>query len=181
MENFLAMSGSREISKAALQEMVCAAVSLSADDSTLPARRRQHPSTPARPCRGLAGGELLEMKREDSLQPAPDPSQEENSPPAREDRLASKDTNQVTPRRGKLPSWGGAVRGFTSGQLAIGFIAGLLLLGIITAQGEETNKNQHAKLKISGFGLLGNRELKKTIRLMSGNKSPPEFYESNFV
>ena len=60
------------------------------------------------------------------------------------------------------------------------FVAGLLLLGL-SAHGEETNKVQYAKLRISGFGLLGNRDLKKTIRLMSGKKVPPEFYEANFV
>ena len=49
------------------------------------------------------------------------------------------------------------------------------------AHSEETNKVQHAKLKISGFGLLGNRELKRTIRLMSGQKKPPEFYDANLV
>src|SRR5437870_1446536 len=61
------------------------------------------------------------------------------------------------------------------------FIAGLFLLGLNAAHSGETNKVQHAKLKISGFGPLGNRELKKTIRLMSGKKIPPEFYEANFV
>src|SRR6266516_531690 len=61
------------------------------------------------------------------------------------------------------------------------FIAGLLLLGLNAAHSEETNKVQHAKLKISGFGLMGNRDLKKTIRLMSGKKTPPEFYDANFV
>src|SRR6185503_9818424 len=61
------------------------------------------------------------------------------------------------------------------------FIAGLLVLSLNAAHSEETNKVQHAKLKISGFGLLGNRDLKKTIRLMSGKKTPPEFYDANFV
>src|SRR2546426_6767253 len=61
------------------------------------------------------------------------------------------------------------------------FIAGLLLLGLNAAHSEETNKVQHAKLKISGFGLMGNRDLKKTIRLMSGKKTSPEFYDANFV
>src|SRR5213083_119854 len=61
------------------------------------------------------------------------------------------------------------------------FIAGLLLFGLHAAHSEETNKVQHAKLKISGFGLMGNRDLKKTIRLMSGKKTPPEFYDANFV
>jgi outer membrane protein assembly complex protein YaeT len=73
------------------------------------------------------------------------------------------------------------VRRAVPGQLASFFIAVLLLLGLNAAQSEETNKVQHAGLKISGFGLLGNRELKKTIRLMSGKKTAPEFYDANFV
>ena len=61
------------------------------------------------------------------------------------------------------------------------FIAGLLSLAFTVARGEETNKVQAARLKISGFGLLGNRELTRTIRLMSGKKAPPAFYDANFV
>src|SRR3989442_7491845 len=68
-----------------------------------------------------------------------------------------------------------------SRRLARFFIGGCLLLGLNAAHSEETNKVQHAKLKISGFGLMGNRDLKKTIRLMSGKKTPPEFYDANFV
>src|SRR6266404_5478132 len=59
--------------------------------------------------------------------------------------------------------------------------AGLLFLGLNSAHSAETNRIQRAKLKVSGFGLLGNRELRKTIRLMSGKKTPPEFYDANFV
>src|SRR5262249_40039724 len=62
--------------------------------------------------------------------------------------------------------------------LATVLIAGLMLLGFDVARGAETNKVQHATLKISGCGMLGNRELKKTIRLMSGRKTPPEFYDA---
>ena len=68
-----------------------------------------------------------------------------------------------------------------SAVLARFLIASLLLLGLTAARSAETNKVTHASLKISGFGPLGNRELKKTIRLMSGKKTPPEFYEANFV
>ena len=93
-----------------------------------------------------------------SLQPTSDPYQ---------------DGNHVTACHAKRPSGGGVGGGFFAGRLAIGFIAGLLLLGLNAARGEETNKVQHAKLKISGFGLMGNRDLKKTIRLMSGNKTAP--------
>src|SRR5438093_2706012 len=57
----------------------------------------------------------------------------------------------------------------------------LLLLSLCCAQAQESNKVQRAKLKVSGFGLIGNRELKKTIRLMSGKKAAPEFYDANFV
>src|SRR5262249_5291043 len=57
----------------------------------------------------------------------------------------------------------------------------LLFFGAAPAQGAGTNTVQSAKLKVSGFGLLGNRELKKTIRLMSSQKTPPEFYDANFV
>jgi outer membrane protein insertion porin family len=63
----------------------------------------------------------------------------------------------------------------------IGLVAGLLLLSLCSARAAETSKVKPAKLKVSGFGLLGDRELKKTIRLMSGNKTPPEFYDANFV
>jgi outer membrane protein assembly complex protein YaeT len=105
MENLLAMSGTREISEAAFQELERAAGSLLASNAIPPARCWQ----------------------------------------------------------------------------IIFLIAALLFLGLNAARGGETNKVQHAKLKISGFGLLGNRELKKTIRLMSGQKSPPEFYDANFV
>ena len=59
--------------------------------------------------------------------------------------------------------------------------AGLLLLSLCSSYAEETNKVKQARLKISGFGPVGNRELKKTIRLMGGNKTPPEFYDANFV
>src|SRR5437016_3989093 len=57
----------------------------------------------------------------------------------------------------------------------------LLGFGLNSAHSAETNRTQRAKLKISGFGLLGNRELRKTIRLMSGTKTPPQFYAANFV
>ncbi len=166
MENLLAMSGAREISEAALQETEGAAGILSAENLSLPARRRQHHCKQARPCRRFAVGAQLEMEPPASLQPTSDPYQ---------------DGNHVTACHAKRPSGGGVGGGFFAGRLAIGFIAGLLLLGLNAARGEETNKVQHAKLKISGFGPLGNRELKKTIRLMSGNKTPPEFYEANFV
>src|SRR5436190_598505 len=71
--------------------------------------------------------------------------------------------------------------GFSRGLFPRFLIASLLLLGLTAARSAETNKVTHASLKISGFGPLGNRELKKTIRLMSGKKTPPEFYEANFV
>src|SRR5438874_8560869 len=62
-------------------------------------------------------------------------------------------------------------------QLLVWFsVAGILLLGLVPARGEEARKVKPAKLKISGFGLLGNRELKKTIRLMGSKKTTPEFY-----
>src|SRR5437667_3082005 len=60
-------------------------------------------------------------------------------------------------------------------------VAGILSLGLLCARGAETNKINRARLKISGFGLIGNRELKKTIHLMSAKKTPPEFYDANFV
>jgi outer membrane protein assembly complex protein YaeT len=76
----------------------------------------------------------------------------------------------------------GAVGILQTGNRLAGFlVVGLLLFSLNAAPGAETNKIQHARLKITGFGPLGNRELKKTIRLMSGNKNPPEFYEANFV
>ena len=66
--------------------------------------------------------------------------------------------------------------------IAILLAAGLQWLTVNSGRATETNKVKPAKLKISGFGLLGNRELKKTIRLMSGGqKSAPEFYDANFV
>src|SRR5262245_48413165 len=66
-------------------------------------------------------------------------------------------------------------------RLASFVLGALLLLGLNAAHAAETNKVQQAKLKISGFGPLGNRELKRTIRLMSGRKTPPEFYDANFI
>lgn len=49
------------------------------------------------------------------------------------------------------------------------------------ARAADTNGVRSAKLKVSGFGVVGNRELKRTIRLMSSRKTPPEFYDANFV
>jgi len=73
------------------------------------------------------------------------------------------------------------LRRVISGPVQRLLTACLLLLSLCCAQAQESNKVQRAKLKVSGFGLVGNRELKKTIRLMSGKKTAPEFYDANFV
>jgi hypothetical protein len=41
--------------------------------------------------------------------------------------------------------------------------------------------NEPARLKISGFGWLGNRELKRTILLLQGQKKDAPLYDANFV
>ena len=59
-----------------------------------------------------------------------------------------------------------------------------LLWGLLTpvpAGAAQTHSTKRAKLKISGFGLLGNRELKKTVRLMRGSSHAPQFYDADFV
>src|SRR5262249_23910148 len=81
---------------------------------------------------------------------------------------------------GKMPAAPWRCR-LASRCVARPLIASLLLLSFNTSYAEDTNKVQQARLKISGFGLLGNRELKRTIRRMSGKKAPPEFYDANFV
>jgi outer membrane protein assembly complex protein YaeT len=55
------------------------------------------------------------------------------------------------------------------------------LLTPVLVEAAQTNSTGAAKLKISGFGLLGNRELKKTIRLMRGKTQAPMFYGADFM
>src|SRR2546422_2962780 len=46
------------------------------------------------------------------------------------------------------------------------------------AQGSETNR---AELKISGYWLLGDRQLKKMLDQLRPEKQRPEYYDANFI
>ena len=46
------------------------------------------------------------------------------------------------------------------------------------AQGSQTNQ---AELKISGYGLLGDRQLKKMLDQLRPEKQRPEYYDANFI
>ncbi|HKS38668.1 MAG TPA: BamA/TamA family outer membrane protein [Verrucomicrobiae bacterium] len=56
-----------------------------------------------------------------------------------------------------------------------------VLLTPVPAGAAQTNSTRGAKLKVSGFGPLGNRELKKTVRLMRGKSQAPPLYDADFV
>lgn len=63
------------------------------------------------------------------------------------------------------------------GAAVIAWIA----LGTMIAQAGEVAHPVPAKLKVSGFGLLGNWELRKMIRLAQGEDRRPEFWDANFL
>ena len=65
---------------------------------------------------------------------------------------------------------------FCKQALRISFF--LVVMAAVSLRADETNR---ASLKISGFGLLGNLELKKQIRLMQEGKKPPIAYNANQV
>jgi outer membrane protein insertion porin family len=53
--------------------------------------------------------------------------------------------------------------------------------GSLLGQTNETANVDPATLRISGFGLLGNWELRKIIRLAQGEDRRPEFWDANFL
>ena len=55
-----------------------------------------------------------------------------------------------------------------------------LRAGSVQSKPPITNSSP-AKLTISGFGWLGNRELRRSINLLQGTKKPPPFYDANFI
>jgi outer membrane protein insertion porin family len=59
------------------------------------------------------------------------------------------------------------------------------IFGVVPAgrasQSEPGDERKPAKLKVSGFGLLGNRELNKIIRLAHGEKRRPRLFDANFI
>src|SRR5436309_11244942 len=54
----------------------------------------------------------------------------------------------------------------------------LLFAAVFEAQGAGTN---HAQLKVSNYGLLGNRQLKKILQTLQPEKAKPRFYDANFI
>jgi len=56
-----------------------------------------------------------------------------------------------------------------------------ILLFALGALSAAADTNKPAKLKVSGFGWIGNRELKRTILLLQGQKKSAQFYDANFV
>jgi len=60
----------------------------------------------------------------------------------------------------------------------------LLLLSSMLGSSQaaiQTNKPTHAKLKITGYGILGNRELKRILKTVELGNRKPEFYGAVFV
>jgi outer membrane protein assembly factor BamA len=49
------------------------------------------------------------------------------------------------------------------------------------AEGAAEHKPKPAKLSVRGFGLLGNRQLTKVIRLSRGDKTRPEYFDADLV
>ena len=54
-----------------------------------------------------------------------------------------------------------------------------LLLGNVPCFGAK--EPEHAELKVSGYGLLGNRKLKRSLELLGQPKKKPVFYNANFI
>lgn len=62
------------------------------------------------------------------------------------------------------------------------FCLGLYLCGFLSiASGEEKPKPKPARFSVSGYGLLGNRELKQMVRSLELGKSKPEFLGAAFI
>ncbi len=75
--------------------------------------------------------------------------------------------------RGRLVAW--SRLGFRWGLVL------LLLLGTGLPAWGEADKTNRAKIKISGFGFLGNLELKKQLRLMQKDRKPPVLYRASQI
>jgi outer membrane protein insertion porin family len=71
-------------------------------------------------------------------------------------------------------------KGLRASLIAI-FRFGVLACALLLGPRVTAKTNDAAKLSISGFGWLGNRELKRTITILQGTKSPPRYYDANFV
>ena len=56
----------------------------------------------------------------------------------------------------------------------------VLLAGLCQIRAAEP-KPAAAKLRVSGYGLIGNRELKATLQLLQTSKERPTFYDANFI
>jgi outer membrane protein insertion porin family len=61
------------------------------------------------------------------------------------------------------------------------FILSCSLLMFSVALGADNEKPKHAKIKISGYGLVGNYELKRILKTLELGRTKPEFFDESFV
>ena len=56
----------------------------------------------------------------------------------------------------------------------------ILCASVAFSAGQETNR-EPAKLKVSGYGVFGNREMKGLISVLQTGEEKPEVFEANYV
>src|SRR5205085_1906724 len=58
---------------------------------------------------------------------------------------------------------------------------GIILPIALVCSGSQAAQTNHAELKISGYGLLGDRKLKILLKNVQPEKAAPLFYDANFI
>src|SRR4249920_2934998 len=82
--------------------------------------------------------------------------------------------------------FGVAKRGMQRCGLRADWAAALLFIFVIclantVAAAEADLDRKPAKLEVTGYGILGNRDLKRLLRLLDPKDAKREFYDSNFI
>ena len=57
----------------------------------------------------------------------------------------------------------------------------LLMFGMASGASDKKPKPKHAKIRLSGYGLVGNYELKRILKTLELGKTKPEFFAQSFV
>src|SRR5262245_29508760 len=63
----------------------------------------------------------------------------------------------------------------------MGVCCWLLAVSLCEAETPKKPKPKPAKLKVSGYGLIGNFELKRILRTLELGRAKPEFFEASFI
>src|SRR2546430_15493840 len=66
-------------------------------------------------------------------------------------------------------------------RLSLGLRLLVVLSASCLARGVQGGQTNQTELKISGYGFLGDRQLKKMIETLRPEKQKPEFYDANFI